>query len=142
MKTAMVLILALCSSPVFAKTWICTNQSESSEQKYPSRIAVNINEKTASIKALAVDPDGSSIATVGQTYKAERMDSSDEGKYKVPTFVVHDGEKLNGEYTYFGTDERDSDILMFVKPDQELIFWLHYNGGDYVGVDRDVFKCK
>lgn len=142
MKKILMTVVVFASAAASANTWTCINQSKPEDQKYPSEITLNINEKGAEIKAVTVDENSASIATIGQTFKAERLESAKEAKYKIPTYAIHDGEKVNGHYTYFANDERNSDVLMFVNSNQELTFWLHFNGGDYWGVDKDTFKCK
>lgn len=125
-------------------TFRCRNLSKSSEQRYPSVIKLTLEKSSAEIYVVKNDENGGSLAKEGSTYTADRLLKDDEQKYKQPTFVVSD----NSGGEVFANDERDTAILMFVEKKMlsgmngKVTFWLHYNGGDYVGVDKNSFSCK
>ena len=141
-----VLVLSLSflfAATTFAtETFRCTNLSRSS-QAYPSIIDLRLQPKSAEIHVVSIDPSGFSLATVGSTYKAKRLSKSQEKKYGQPTYTVSDSAD-----DIFANDERDSDVFIFVSErmlqseNGKVTVWLHYNGGDYRGVDTDTFSCQ
>ena len=148
MKNALLMAALLIAPASFAKTFTCTNQTDAENQRYPSQITVKIAEKQAAITVDEVDENSTSLASVGITFKADRAGEKTEPKAGQPVYFVKDGEKIGAHYEHFANDERDTAIYMYV--DQKILdgkagkitFWLHYNGGDYQGVDSDDFSCK